>query len=469
MLFNSVEYFIFLPIVLALYYSLEHRWQNRLLVVASYFFYGWWDWRFLSLLLISTVADYALGLAIHREQDPRRRKHWLVFSCVVNFGMLGFFKYFNFFVHSATQAFEALGWRMDAPTLHIILPAGISFYTFQSMNYVIDVYRRQMEPTRDFISYAAFVSYFPHLVAGPIMRAEVLLPQILHKRVVTNAHLRTGCLLIFIGLFKKVALADSVASDVERCFADPANCPSFELLRGLYFFSLQIYCDFSGYTDIARGTSRLLGIELPENFNQPYFSRNIAEFWKRWHISLSSWLRDYVYIPLGGNRHGEWKTYRNLMLTMLLGGLWHGANWTFVVWGAVHGLYLVAYKMFFGRRATGAPAPGRSVVTFLKIFFTFHLVVFTWLFFRAPDFSAAYTYLMSMVHWHGDIPLRDLGRLGFYAVVILAIDVPQFLKRDHTVMLHWHWLLRGIAYAAMAVILAVLHTDRSIPFIYFQF
>ncbi|MBI5828969.1 MAG: MBOAT family protein, partial [Chloroflexi bacterium] len=288
--------------MLALYYCLEQRWQNRLLLVAGYFFYGWWDWRFLGLLLLSTVVDFFLALVIHKAAEPRRRKRWLMASFVVNFGMLGFFKYFNFFVESAAAASQPLGLPLDAPTLHIILPAGISFYTFQTMNYVIDVYRREMEPTRDFLSYAVFVSYFPHLVAGPIMRAEVLLPQITRRRVVTTAHLRTGALLIFIGLFKKIALADSVAAEVEHCFYSPASHTSFGLLRGLYFFSLQIYCDFSGYTDIARGTSRLLGIELPENFNQPYFSRTITEFWRRWHVSLSGWLRDYVYIPLGGNR-----------------------------------------------------------------------------------------------------------------------------------------------------------------------
>ena len=327
MLFNSWEYFVFLPVVLLLYYSLTRRWQNHLLLAASYIFYSWWDWRFTVLLVISTIVDFYLGIAIHQAEEPRHRRRLLVISCIVNFGMLGFFKYFNFFSDSAAHLLQSLGLHAHPIVLQIILPAGISFYTFQTMNYVIDIYRREMQPTRNILTYATFVSYFPHLVAGPIIRAELLLPQLENERVVDNQKFRGGCLLILIGLFKKVVIADSLAPDVTPYFTHPATYSSLVLLKGLYYFSLQIYCDFSGYTDIARGTSRLLGIELPENFNQPYLSQTITEFWRRWHISLSSWLRDYLYIPLGGNRRGRLRTYGNLMLTMVLGGLWHGANW----------------------------------------------------------------------------------------------------------------------------------------------
>ncbi|MCX7825951.1 MAG: MBOAT family protein [Verrucomicrobiae bacterium] len=471
MLFNTIEYFIFLPIVLALYYALNQRWQNRLLLAASYFFYGWWDWRFVSLLMISTVVDFFLALAIHRTEEPRRRKRWLIFSCLVNFGMLGFFKYFNFFVHSASEAFRALGLEVDAPTLHIILPAGISFYTFQTMNYVIDVYRREMEPTRDFLSYAVFVSYFPHLVAGPIMRAELLLPQITSKRVVTNEHLRTGCLLIFIGLFKKVVLADSVAADVERCYANPANYTSFELLQAFYFFAIQVYGDFSGYTDIARGTSRLLGIELPENFNQPYLSRSITEFWRRWHISLSQWIQDYLFMPLQmrWREGGSLATAAALMITFLLCGLWHGANWTFVVWGGLHGAYMVVHRFTLKLFPQAAKKRRGPLVSLLKILFVFHLVSFTWIFFRAADFTTAFVYLTGILNWHGAISLEDVAQPLFYALLTLGLDVPQFRSGDHTIMLRWHWLPRGAVYAAMAVMLMVMRTDREIPFIYFQF
>jgi D-alanyl-lipoteichoic acid acyltransferase DltB (MBOAT superfamily) len=380
MLFNSWQFFVFLAVVLALYYSLETLPQNRMLLVASYFFYGWWDWRFTSLLMISTIFDFHISIAINGATDQRRRKLLLLVSILVNFGMLGFFKYFNFFIDSAAHVIQWFGLQPHLPTLRIILPAGISFYTFQTMNYVIDVYKRKMKPTNDFLTYALFVSYFPHLVAGPIIRAEVLLPQLLRKRIVTNEHLNTGGALILIGLFKKVVIADVLSPDVEPVFAAPHAFSSLLLLNGLYYFSLQIYCDFSGYTDIARGVSRLLGIELPENFNQPYLSRNITEFWRRWHISLSTWLRDYLYIPLGGNRRGRARTYLNLFITMLLGGLWHGARWTFVAWGFLHGVYLAAHKFYLELRSPAESARSNWLLNVAKVFVAFHLVALTWIF-----------------------------------------------------------------------------------------
>jgi alginate O-acetyltransferase complex protein AlgI len=469
MLFNSWQFFVFLTVVLALYYSLAKLPQNRILLVASYFFYGWWDWRFTSLLMISTVVDYHLSLAIDRANDQRRRKLLLIVSIVLNFGMLGFFKYFNFFIDSTAHVIQWFGLQPHLPILRIILPAGISFYTFQTMNYVIDVYHQKMKPTDDFLTYALFVSYFPHLVAGPIIRAEVLLPQLLHKRTVTNEHLSTGGALILIGLFKKIVIADVLSPDVEPFFAAPHAFSSLLLLKGLYYFSLQIYCDFSGYTDIARGVSRLLGIELPENFNQPYLSRNISEFWHRWHISLSTWLRDYLYIPLGGNRRGTFRTYINLFITMLLGGLWHGANWTFVAWGFLHGLYLAAHKFYLELRAPSARDKSNWLLNVVKVFVTFHLVALTWIFFRAPNFSTAFSYLSGIVLWHGGFNVCQIAGALWFIAIVLALDLPQYFAKSHTIILRWPWAFRGLVYATMIMLIFVSRSDRAIPFIYFQF
>ena len=469
MLFNTWQFGIFLPCVLVLYYCMTRHMQNRMLLLASYVFYSWWDWRFTGLLMLSTVVDFHLSLAIHNADSQRSRKRFLLLSIILNLGVLAFFKYFNFFVDSAAHVIQVLGFQANLPVLRIILPAGISFYTFQTMNYTIDVYRRQMEPTRDFLTYALFVAYFPHLVAGPIIRAEVLLPQLLNKRTVADRHLRTGAVLILLGLFKKVAIADTLAPDVERFFTAPGNCSSLVLVKGVYFFCLQIYCDFSGYTDIARGVSRLLGIELPENFNQPYLARNISEFWRRWHISLSTWLRDYLYIPLGGNRVGRWRTYRNLFITMLLGGLWHGANWTFVVWGGLHGSYLAVHKFIAELRPGASRAAPSRVMTVLGVLATFHLVALTWIFFRAPSFRLAFDYLAGIVRWHGGFSVTQLVVPAAYFAIVLAIDLPQYRSKDHTVILSAPWFVRGFAYAGMVTLIALANTGHAIPFIYFQF
>jgi alginate O-acetyltransferase complex protein AlgI len=345
MLFNSPSFWVFFSLFFALYAAFNHRWQNRLLLAASYVFYGWWDYRFVLLMLVSTVFDYFAGLLIAASAEHKIRRRWLIFSMVGNLGLLCFFKYFNFFIASAQALLHTLGFQSDPWVLSIILPIGISFYTFQSMSYTIDVYRNEIKPTRRFLDFALAVSFFPHLVAGPIMRASMLLPQIERPRRMTWDGWCRGWVLIVIGLFKKVCIADVVSGSADMVFAHPEQCSWPVLLFGLYCFALQIYADFSGYTDIARGVARLIDFELPENFNQPYFAANITDFWRRWHISLSTWLRDYLYIPLGGNRHGTWKTYRNLFLTMLLGGLWHGASWTFVVWGGLHGVYLAVHKL----------------------------------------------------------------------------------------------------------------------------
>ncbi len=352
MLFNSLEFVVFFAVVLALYSVLNHPRQNALLLVASYVFYGAWDYRFLLLLIGTTLVDYAVGLAIDRRSDPAARRRILMFSIVANLGVLGVFKYFNFFADSLVEFAGLFGLSVSPVTLNIVLPVGISFYTFQSMAYTIDVYRGHLKPCRSLPDFALYVTFFPQLVAGPIERATHLLPQIYARRVMTAEKIGSGLSLIALGFFKKVVMADNLAPTVNEIFAKQGGYTAEEVLVGAIFFAFQIYGDFSGYTDIARGTSRVLGFELMDNFREPYFARSPSDFWQRWHISLSTWLRDYLYISLGGNRGGRLTTYRNLILTMLLGGLWHGAAWNFVWWGLYHGTLLVGYRWYeerFGR------------------------------------------------------------------------------------------------------------------------
>jgi alginate O-acetyltransferase complex protein AlgI len=350
MLFNSFEFLIFFPMVFALYWLLSFRLQNYMLLVASYFFYGFWDWRFLSLIIISTVVDYISGIKIDQLHESTNaeadkiKKRWLTFSVCTNLGILGFFKYFNFFIGTFTQLIANFGAKPDDFYLNIILPIGISFYTFQTMSYTIDIYRGKMKPTNRFFDFALYVSFFPQLVAGPIERAANLLPRILNKRIFRWDQLFEGLHLIMIGLFKKVYVADNLAPLIDSVFASP-NPTAFEVFIGGWGFAVQVYGDFSGYSDIARGCAKCLGIDLMVNFKHPYTAPNPVERWQRWHISLSSWLRDYLYFSLGGNRHGKLKTLRNLSLTMVLGGLWHGAAWNFVLWGAWEGVMLLVHRL----------------------------------------------------------------------------------------------------------------------------
>jgi len=340
-LFNSISFAVFLPVVFTLYWLLKRRGprtQNLLIILASYVFYGWWDYRFLSLIVISSAVDYLAGGRISPETRPRWRKCWLAVSLAVNLGVLGFFKYFDFFAQSAQELMMSLGLNPDFPTLRIILPVGISFYTFQTLSYTIDIYRKKTPAIRDPVAFFAFVAFFPQLVAGPIERAKSLLPQFLRARNFDGVAARDGCKQILWGLFKKVVIADRLAGVADPVFADYAAYSGADQGIAIFAFAIQIYCDFSGYSDIAIGTARLFGINLMQNFSFPYFSRDIAEFWRRWHISLSTWFRDYVYVPLGGNRKGLAVRARNVMITFLVSGLWHGANWTFVAWGLIHGL-----------------------------------------------------------------------------------------------------------------------------------
>jgi alginate O-acetyltransferase complex protein AlgI len=344
MLFNSIEFLLFLPLVYLLYWFVTNKnlkTQNLLIVVASYIFYGWWDWRFLGLIVFSTVADYSIAYMLSITDNKTKRKFLLWLSVITNLGLLGFFKYYNFFLDSLYEVIPAIKTSEGFNTLEIILPVGISFYTFQTLSYTIDVYKKKMQPTKDFIAFAAFVSFFPQLVAGPIERASNLLPQILKNRKFSYEQSTQGVRLILWGLLKKVVIADALAPSVNEIFLNFSLYSPLVLILGAFFFAFQIYCDFSGYSDIARGLSKLLGIELMENFNFPYFSRSIGEFWRRWHISLSTWFRDYIYIPIGGSRGTKLKNIRNIFTIFLVSGFWHGANWTFITWGGIHALLFI--------------------------------------------------------------------------------------------------------------------------------
>lgn len=477
MLFNSWEFLIFFVVVLGLYGISATRVQNLLLLGASYFFYGWWDWRFLSLILVSTTVDYAVArrIARLREEDAeqRKRRQWLMVSLVANLGLLATFKYLGFFVDSTVAALEALRIQAHAPVLKIVLPVGISFYTFQTMAYTIDVYRGRVEPVRDPLRFALYVAYFPQLVAGPIERPGRLLPQLAKARRVEWKDLCSGAHLVFIGLVRKVGIADVVAVKVDQIFATPGELSSSTLALGTVLFAVQIYGDFAGYSAIARGVSRMLGIELMENFRWPYFATNITHFWRRWHISLSTWLRDYLYIPLGGNRGPRWFVYRNLMLTMLLGGLWHGASWTFVVWGALHGGALVVHKLWTRDRKiegdrtelSGGRLPGILASWAL----TMSVVLVAWIFFRAPTFADAWTVLTGIFAARGPLDLGLLRFTGLMVLWMLVLDVPQARRWDQGALMHWAWPLRGVAYFVFVILMVVLEREKDGTFIYFQF
>jgi D-alanyl-lipoteichoic acid acyltransferase DltB (MBOAT superfamily) len=470
MIFNSLVFWVFFAAVYGLYRALPHRGQNVLLLVSSYFFYGWWDWRFLSLIFISTVVDYWAGLAMERAgENERRRRIALWVSVATNLGILGFFKYFNFFADSLAGLLQVVG--VDTPVRHlnIILPVGISFYTFQTMSYTLDIYRRQLKPTRNFLDFAAFVSFFPQLVAGPIERAAKLLPQIEQPRTIRRGDMESGAWLVVWGLFKKCVVADNLAVLVDGVFGAETATGAAALLA-LYAFAFQIYCDFSGYSDIARGLARWMGIELMLNFNNPYFAVNPKEFWARWHISLSSWLRDYLYISLGGNRRGRGRRYANLALTMLLGGLWHGAAWTFVVWGAFHGLLLVVYHAWASRFAPkGGADSGRGV--WLRRILLFHLVCLGWLFFRAESLGQAGALLQQIFtafEWNG----QAVNMLAALIVLCLPLWLVQGLQ-VRTGRLDAPMELSLVPRAALLAVmilmfLALGHTGGG-AFIYFQF
>ncbi|MEZ4386374.1 MAG: MBOAT family O-acyltransferase [Candidatus Krumholzibacteriia bacterium] len=476
MFFNSFVFVLFLAVVLPVYYGLRSQRTRALwLLTASYVFYGYWDWRFCSLLLLSTLVDFYVGRAVHAAADADRRRRLLWLSCVVNLGILAVFKYFNFFIGSVQETAAHLGWTVDFLHLNIILPVGISFYTFQTMSYTIDIYRRRLEPTESLVDFALFVSFFPQLVAGPIERARNLLPQIARLGRPTRTQVREGLTLLVIGYFKKVLIGDAAGRIVDQVFGRHDLYASPELLAALVLFAIQIYADFSGYSNIARGLAKLLGVELMKNFEQPYLSANITEFWRRWHISLSSWLRDYLYIALGGNRRGHRRTYVNLMATMLLGGLWHGAAWTFVVWGGLHGLYLAVHKMLLGERKIADrftwQGPGSLVRWLAAVAGTNLLVLLTWLFFRARNFDQAWDFLTAFVHWQGSaLGPRFAGITLSFLAILMLLDGLEYGFRSHV------WPLRlprpvagGLGVAATILVVLYMATTEPMPFVYFQF
>jgi alginate O-acetyltransferase complex protein AlgI len=450
------------------YWRLRPRPQIVLLLVASYVFYGAWDYRFLSLLIISTLVDYGAGRGLARTDDPALRRLLLLLSVGTNLGILGFFKYFDFFIDSAQQSLDAIGLGTDPALLEIVLPVGISFYTFQTMSYTIDVYRRHLEPTDDLLTFAVYVAYFPQLVAGPIERAKRLLPQLERPRIRPDADtLASGLSLILLGLLKKVVIGDVLANEVDRAFAGASTAGWVALVVGVYAFALQIYADFSGYTDIARGASRLMGIELMRNFEGPYLSRSITEFWRRWHISLSQWLRDYLYVPLGGNQRGTVATYRNLMITMLLGGLWHGASWVFVIWGGLHGVYLVGERLWRRADPTDTPLEWRHVPA---IIVTFQLVCFAWIFFRSPDLGTATDMIEGILTLRpGEVHLDTVLLVLFFAAIVVTVDLAQRLTGSHVPWMGWRPLPLGVAAGGAAALVVLAAGATQVPFIYFQF
>ncbi len=522
MIFNSIAFFVFLAIFLPLYFVLKGRMRLVLCLVASYFFYGWWDWRFLSLILTSTLIDYAVGLQISKTEDPRRRKRLLTVSMIANLGFLAFFKYFNFFIESFRELMLSVGVEPSFNTLYIILPVGISFYTFQSMSYTIDVYFKKIEIEKDFLRFSTFISFFPQLVAGPIVRASDFLPQFKNDREFSWDRVIAGSGQMLWGFYKKVVVADSLAPFVDQCFAAPGGFSSLHLLIGVIFYSFQIYCDFSGYSDIAIGLARIMGFDFPDNFRTPYFSRNFSEFWTRWHISLSSWLRDYLYIPLGGSRSGslgsrlftiislvgsvaitgwwwlipiyivvivatarwmrgskkasiEVYTYLNLMITMLLGGLWHGASWAFVFWGFLHGLYLVVQRLlgpWWGKLLDALRAP-QWLQAGLDMALVYFFTCLAWVYFRAPDFEIANQVIEGIASLENFTPGSIVNKFwvfkGFIVIAILvAVDWTNLQVTYYKVLLR-NPIFRVLSFSAILWLIAFFGTFGSNSFIYFQF
>lgn len=470
MLFNSTVFLKFLAAFLLGYYLVRHRLRvrNLLIVVASYVFYGWWDWRFLSLIFISTVLDYAVALGLERAEGVRRRKGLLALSLCGNLGILGFFKYYDFFATSLASLFARAGVPFNPGTLGIILPVGISFYTFQTMSYTFDVYRRRMAATHSFVNFMAYVAFFPQLVAGPIERARHLLPQFGETRTVTLTMIERGAWLILWGMFKKVVLADNLAPLVDMVYAHDGITGAMIVL-GTIAFAFQIYCDFSGYSDIARGLARVLGFDIMFNFNIPYAARNVREFWRRWHISLSTWLRDYLYISLGGNRHGRWRTYRNVMITMLLGGLWHGAAWHFVAWGAWHGVGLIIHRWWTER--TGRAFDRGGVVRLLACWvLTMAFVLYSWLLFRAESMAAvqqltATLFTGGLPHWWKSY----LVCLGAFTCPLVVMQVIQERSGDPLIVLRARPWIKGLVQAVLLLAIILYWEAEASPFIYFQF
>lgn len=522
MLFNSLQFLVFFPVVVALYFATPHRFRWILLLAASYYFYAAWRAEYLVLIIASTLVDYGCALRMGAIAEQARRRRWLYLSLASNLGMLFAFKYFNFFSDSARAVFDSLNIFYGVPAFDVLLPVGISFYTFQTLSYSIDVYRGKQKPERHLGIFALYVSFFPQLVAGPIERSTRLLPQFFEKHEFDAARVTSGLRLVLWGFFKKLVIADRLAVYVTAVYSDPAAYNAPTLVLATYFFAFQIYCDFSGYSDIAIGTARVMGYDLMRNFRRPYFAASIAEFWQRWHISLSSWFRDYLYIPLGGNRVAWWRWYVNLFIVFLVSGLWHGANWTFMVWGGLHGMYLVASLITKNQRdhawgvigslltrpqpglvpaaeGTAGFAGGPHVARFaplqmvragwpfrggvqrvrhvVAVLTTFHLVLFAWIFFRASSLGEALAIVRGALDWSGS-SIADLWQPDGRVRLLLAVLVIALLLGVQSVQQRWEGRrdfgslplpVRWACYYALLFGILLLGEFGATEFIYFQF
>ena len=478
MLFNSFEYAVFLPIVFGLYWFVFNRslrLQNFLLLVVSYVFYGWWDWRFLFLIAFSSLIDYLVAIFLTEQEDEKIRKRLLYVSLFTNLGLLGVLKYFNFFSSSLSEAFNRVGYNIDTFTLNVILPVGISFYTFQTLSYTIDVYKRDMKASKDVVSFFAYVSFFPQLVAGPIERASNLLPQFYKKREFTYEDGSNGLKQILWGLFKKVVVADNLSGIVNEIFNKHETLSGGVLILGAIFFAFQIYGDFSGYSDIAIGTARLFGFKLMTNFRMPYFSRDIAEFWRKWHISLSTWFRDYLYIPLGGSKRGRKYMVRNTFIIFIVSGFWHGANWTFIVWGFLNALYfLPLFLKGKNRRNLNVVAEDKylpSLKDLFQILHTFTLTIIAWVFFRAENLGDAFSYLGG-VFSNKFLPNNMYFVNPKTVLVLLILLVVEWRnRRTDFVFEHasFNIISRWFGYILIATIIVLFAQKEQHDFIYFQF
>ncbi len=487
MLFNSINFLIFLPIVFFLYWFIVQKnlkGQNILLLVASYFFYACWDWRFLFLLIFSTLLDYFTGLKMSQAENQKVKKFWFWLSIIVNLGFLGTFKYYNFFAASFATAISNIGFHVNPWTINVILPVGISFYTFHGLSYVIDIYNDRIKAEKNFIDYSVFVSFFPLLVAGPIERATHLLPQIQQKREFNYSKAVNGLRQILWGFFKKVVIADQCAEYANMIFNNQAGHSGLSLLMGALFFTFQIYCDFSGYSDIALGTAKLFGIDLLRNFAFPYFSRDIAEFWRRWHISLSSWFRDYLYIPLGGSKGGTWKKIRNTFIIFIVSGFWHGANWTFIAWGTLNAIYFLPLLLTNNNRNNlEIVAKGRKLPTFkesISMLSTFALTVLAWVFFRSDNFTNALLFLKNLLtglfikkSYISSIVFFN-KHIGFSIVFFLLLFMLiEWIGREQQfaiekIGLKWKRPVRLLFYYAI-ILTIIWFSGKEQQFIYFQF
>lgn len=478
MLFNSIEFLIFLTVVFTIYWSIQRlklSYQNAFLLVVSYIFYGWWDYRFLSLIFISSFIDYTISRLIEKEERQKTRKLLLIISIFTSLGILCFFKYFNFFIDSFENILTFLGFQSNIYSLNVILPVGISFYTFQTMSYTIDVYKRKINASNDIIAFFAYVSFFPQLVAGPIERATNLLPQFYVKREFNTEKSIDGLRQILWGLFKKVVIADNLAEYVNTVYTSYSELGGINLLLGTFFFALQIYCDFSGYSEIAVGTAKLFGFIIMRNFAYPFFSRDVTEFWRRWHISLSTWFRDYVYIPLGGNRVSKLRHIFNLVITFTISGLWHGANWTYIFWGFLNGLYFIP-RILLGRyrkydEIIGNNSTLPSLLEFFNVVITFNLILFAWIFFRAESMSHAILFIKQIFtnFKYSYLPTMKMEVKLLLSFSIIIIEWFQRREKHALTIGNLHVTLRWLIYLVIVSLIVLIGKMGKIDFIYFQF